>query len=65
MTPSLKQKSLHVEELLDEALEESFPASNPVAVSPEPRCAVPRTRERAEALIALKRVPAPERQATS
>jgi hypothetical protein len=35
--PKMKGASpAHVEELLDEALEESFPASDPIAVHPAP-----------------------------
>jgi hypothetical protein len=31
----------HVERLLDEALAETFPASDPIAVSPTPKTSVP------------------------
>lgn len=61
MTASPKQNPLHVEELLDEALDESFPASDPVAVSPEP--AARSQVGRAEVTSNRKNVPvAPERE---
>ncbi|BAN24930.1 hypothetical protein [Caballeronia insecticola] len=32
-----KQDAPHEEDLLDEALDETFPASDPIAVHPEPK----------------------------
>jgi len=48
-TKSTTQSDAHVEEELDEALEETFPASDPIAVHPEREiapAAVPRKRRK-------------------
>ena len=37
--PLTQKPAEHVEHLLDEALQETFPASDPIAVSPPPRSA--------------------------
>jgi len=36
-TPTPARRDSHVEDLIDESLEESFPASDPPAVSPKPQ----------------------------
>jgi len=35
--PATTRRDTHVEDLIDESLEESFPASDPPAVSPKPQ----------------------------
>lgn len=46
---------LHLDRLLDEALEETFPASDPVAVTVEPNLPRPQAESRATGVAVARR----------